>query len=117
MKQKGGLAVVCGLLLLTLTACGAGGSQPMAGGERSTSETDSETAMGIEKGNRGALAPDFEMEDLKGNTVNLSDFAGEKVYLKYWASRCPICLGGLEHQHPFRRRRRVPGSDHRGARP
>ena len=41
-------------------------------------------------------APDFEMMDLDGNTVKLSDFNGEKVYLKYWASWCPICLGGLE---------------------
>ncbi|GAA0791031.1 hypothetical protein GCM10008910_01570 [Faecalicatena orotica] len=39
-----------------------------------------------EKKNDGALAPDFEMMDLDGNTVKLSDFAGEKVYLKYWAS-------------------------------
>ena len=46
--------------------------------------------------NQGTPAPDFEMMDLNGKTVKLSDFRGEKVYLKYWASWCPICLGGLE---------------------
>lgn len=41
-------------------------------------------------------AADFELLDLAGNTVKLSDFSGENVYIKYWASWCPICLGGLE---------------------
>lgn len=56
------------------------------------------TAMMDETGmmNQGNPAPDFEMMDLNGNSVKLSDFNGEKVYLKYWASWCPICLGGLE---------------------
>ena len=48
------------------------------------------------KMNQRDPAPDFEMIDLNGNMVKLSDFAGEKVYIKYWASWCPICLGGLE---------------------
>ncbi len=39
---------------------------------------------------------DFEMTDLDGNVVRLSSFAGEKVYIKFWASWCPICLGGLQ---------------------
>lgn len=46
--------------------------------------------------NQGNPAPDFEMMDLDGNLVKLSDFKGKKVYLKFWASWCPICLGGLE---------------------
>ena len=46
--------------------------------------------------NQGTPAPDFEMMNLNGKTMKLSDFRGEKVYLKYWASWCPICLGGLE---------------------
>lgn len=49
-----------------------------------------------EKRNQGKEAPDFEMMDLHGNKVKLSDFKGQKVYIKYWASWCPICLGGLE---------------------
>ncbi len=41
------------------------------------------------------LAPMFVLEDLDGNTVALED-SGQKVYVKYWASWCSICLAGLE---------------------
>jgi thiol-disulfide isomerase/thioredoxin len=41
------------------------------------------------------LAPEFVLEDLDGNTVTLKD-PGQKVYVKYWASWCSICLAGLE---------------------
>lgn len=33
--------------------------------------------------------------DLEGKEVSLSDYHGKKVYLKFWASWCPICLAGL----------------------
>jgi hypothetical protein len=39
---------------------------------------------------------DFSLKDLDGNTVNLSSYKGKKVYMKYWASWCSICLAGLE---------------------
>ncbi|WOV82974.1 redoxin family protein [Sporosarcina jeotgali] len=38
----------------------------------------------------------FQLEDLDGNTVNLADYEGKNVYVKFWASWCPICLAGLE---------------------
>ena len=41
------------------------------------------------------LAPMFVLEDLDGNTFALED-SGQKVYVKYWASWCSICLAGLE---------------------
>ncbi|MHA0857740.1 redoxin family protein [Paenibacillus sp. CMAA1364] len=46
--------------------------------------------------NQGKLAPMFALKDLNGNEVVLADLAGEKVYVKYWASWCSICLAGLE---------------------
>lgn len=46
--------------------------------------------------NEGPMATDFTLMDLEGNTVSLSDLQGEKVYIKFWASWCPICLSGLE---------------------
>lgn len=33
--------------------------------------------------------------DLEGKEVSLADYHGKKVYLKFWASWCPICLAGL----------------------
>ena len=32
---------------------------------------------------------------LDGKQVSLADYKGKKVYLKFWASWCPICLSGL----------------------
>ncbi|MCZ2257742.1 redoxin family protein [Sporosarcina sp. G11-34] len=46
--------------------------------------------------NTGEQAPMFDLKDLAGNQVALSDFEGEKVYVKYWASWCSICLAGLD---------------------
>ena len=34
---------------------------------------------------------DFELEDLNGNKVALSDYKGKKVYLNFWATWCPPC--------------------------
>lgn len=41
-------------------------------------------------------APAFNLVDTKGNTYSLAGYAGEKVYVKFWASWCSICLAGLE---------------------
>ncbi len=46
--------------------------------------------------NEGEVAPDFEFVDTEGNIYTNDTFLGEKVYLKYWASWCSICLAGLD---------------------
>lgn len=46
--------------------------------------------------NEGAAAPAFDLVDLEGNPHQLSDYAGQKVYVKFWASWCSICLAGME---------------------
>lgn len=119
MKKQLLLCTLTGVLLLTVTACGAktsaGTTTAMgtAAGMGTESEMGTADGMGMESEmgtdagmgaetktgetmNQGNPAPDFEMADLKGNKVKLSDFKGRKVYIKYWASWCPICLGGLE---------------------
>lgn len=40
-------------------------------------------------------APDFELKSVDGKTYRLSDLKGKKVYLKFWASWCSICLSTL----------------------
>jgi len=46
--------------------------------------------------NDGKAAPAFELMDLSGNSVSLESLKGERVYLKFWASWCSICLAGME---------------------
>ncbi|MFM1581063.1 redoxin family protein [Helcococcus bovis] len=45
--------------------------------------------------NQGEMATDFNLPDIDGKMYKLSDQKGKKVYVKFWASWCPICLAGL----------------------
>jgi thiol-disulfide isomerase/thioredoxin len=36
-------------------------------------------------------APQFELKDVKGRTVRLSDYQGKVVLINFWATWCPPC--------------------------
>ncbi len=55
--------------------------------------TESMTKMDMM--NEGEMATDFTLTSLKGETITLSELKGQKVYLKFWATWCPICVKGL----------------------
>ncbi len=61
-------------------------------------QTTEEAEVGIKKGN---IAPDFELLNLNGNPVKLSDFTGKKVILNYWATWCPPCRAEMPHMEKF----------------
>ncbi|WP_165000811.1 peroxiredoxin family protein [Xylanivirga thermophila] len=40
---------------------------------------------------------DFELKDLEGNIVKLSDYNGKVVFLNFWATWCPPCKAEMPH--------------------
>lgn len=49
----------------------------------------------------GVKAPDFELEDLSGKKVKLSDYQGKKVILNFWATWCPPCKEEMPAMEKF----------------
>jgi peptide methionine sulfoxide reductase msrA/msrB len=63
--------------------------------ETTSDETEGIMTNGDEQMQTEKPAPAFVFTDFDGNTVSLTDFAGEPVYLKFWASWCSVCLSTL----------------------
>ncbi|WP_423190243.1 TlpA family protein disulfide reductase [Alkalibacterium sp. f15] len=66
--------------------------------QNSENETGSMVEFGLNPGN---TAYDFQLEDMDGNTVQLSDYRGQKVFLNFWASWCPPCRVEMPHLQEF----------------
>ena len=67
---------------------------------QTTSETDKQNGdkqaqVSSQVAKKGEVVPDFELTGVDGKNYHLSDYKGKKVYLKFWASWCSICLASL----------------------
>ena len=57
-----------------------------------------EFEIGSEENN---VAPDFELKNLSGEMIKLSDYKGKKVFLNFWASWCPPCRVEMPHMENY----------------
>ena len=85
MKKWQVSVLVCASLLC-LSACK----------NQMTSENgDKQAQVSSQTAKKGEEVPDFELTGVDGKNYHLSDYKGKKVYLKFWASWCSICLASL----------------------
>ncbi|TKD72279.1 peroxiredoxin family protein [Pseudalkalibacillus hwajinpoensis] len=56
--------------------------------QSSNEEENKSKSVGL---NEGQIAPDFTLQTPNGETVQLSDYRGERVIVNFWATWCPPC--------------------------
>ena len=90
MKARTISLIVILLLLLGTAACG-GAQDAAPADDRNGGDAQDEASADGEAGSAASNAPVSVLEDLDGDPVALTDFAGQIVVLNFWASWCPPC--------------------------
>jgi len=91
------------ILVAFLSGCGTAGNAADSQGEANIeSDNESEIKIGPLP---GYMAPDFELEDLAGQKIRLSDLRGKIVILNFWSMTCRYCLQSLPEFDEYNRSR------------
>lgn len=89
MKKWQATVLVCASLVC-LSACN---NQMESQADKQNGDKQAQVSSQVAK--NGEAVTDFELTGVDGKTYHLSDYKGKKVYLKFWASWCSICLASL----------------------
>lgn len=90
-KSKKLILIVAGLWVGILLGVGAIVAMALTG-MISLGGSSASGAVPLARFEEGSLANDFELENLQGESVRLSDLRGEVVVLNFWATWCVPCV-------------------------
>ena len=91
------LAVLLLVAMFTFTACT---SQSVRNSSPKEADNEMEDIKMMDDTNM--MEKDFTLMDTAGNSHTLSDSLGKKIYIKFWATWCSVCLNGLEEFEEFK---------------
>ncbi|MED3551940.1 peroxiredoxin family protein [Cytobacillus praedii] len=94
LKKVIAIVFLCGLMTVAIV-------QAMEKNAKEEQEVESIQTNNLPGLAVGLKAPDFELKNLAGETVRLSDFKGQKIMLNFWATWCPPCKKEMPDMQKF----------------